>query len=336
MACIKTLVNKHSFTAHIVRYPVNQTAPFSFKAYANVNFYERNKFTSIQLIELVKNIKPSIIICAGWSDKTYLKICKAYFSNIPTVLSFDNPWTGTFKQKAYSYFAPYYFKSIFSHVWVPGEDHKTFAQKLGFRTEQIHKGLYSADFDLFHRQFLTNKVSKQKHFPHRILYVGRYTELKGVKEMWQAFIEWQNENENDWELWCLGRGDLENDFPVHNKIKNFGFVQPDDLSKYITQCGVFILPSHIEHWGVVIHEYAAAGFPLISNRNTYAANFFLKDKHNGFMHKSSDKNSIKEVFNLLLHTSDVELIAMGERSAEMAKQITPETWSDTIIKLIKY
>ena len=300
MACVKALVNKHNVTAHIVRYPINPTAPFKFKEYDNVKYYERNDFDLAQLKELTEKINPSIIICAGWGDKAYLKICKEFYSKIPTVLTFDNPWTGSIKQKAYSSVAPLYFKRIFSHVWVPGADHKIFAQKLGFKNEDIFTGLYSADFELFYKEYLANKESKQKQFPHRILYVGRYTELKGVREMWQAFAEWQNETNNDWELWCLGKGELENEMPKHDKIINYGFVQPSELVKYISQCGVFILPSQIEHWGVVVHEYAAAGFPLISNTKTNAANFFLKDKYNGFMHIAKDKNSIKSVFNQIV------------------------------------
>ena len=334
MACVKALVQNHQVTAHIIRYPINPTAPFKFNDYDNVQFYERKKYNQSELIELANRINPKIIVCSGWSDKEYLKICKGFYSDIPTVLTFDNPWTGSVKQITYSKIAPLYFKNIFSCAWVPGDKHKIFAKKLGFKNSEIRSGLYSADFDLFHNQYLANREKKQKRFPHRILYVGRYTELKGVIEMWQAFVEWQSESKNDWELWCLGKGDLESEFPKHDKVKDFGFVQPHELSKYIADCGVFILPSQIEHWGVVVHEYAAAGFPLISNSNTNAANFFLKDKYNGFVHKAKNKNSIKKAFNLLLQTSDSDLFNMGERSVDMAKLITPTSWSNTVIELI--
>ncbi|MBT8196054.1 MAG: glycosyl transferase family 1, partial [Bacteroidia bacterium] len=142
MACVKALVQKHNVTAHIVRYPINPTAPFQFEEYENVQYYERNDFNQSQLSELTKKIKPAAIICAGWSDKLYLNICKEFNSKTPTVLTFDNPWTGSLKQKVYSTFAPLYFKKIFSHVWVPGANHKIFAQKLGFSNDCIHTGLY--------------------------------------------------------------------------------------------------------------------------------------------------------------------------------------------------
>ena len=335
MACVNYLVSNNNVTAHIVRYPVNEVAPFKFEDYKNVKYHERKQFNQKQLSDLTKEINPSIIICSGWKDKGYLQLCKEYFGKIDTILTFDNPWTNSLKQNVYSVIAPLYFKKVFSHAWIPEEEHKKFASKLGFKDANILYGVYSADFDLFHNQYLANRNQKQKQFPHRILYVGRYTELKGVREMWQAFAEWQSESNNDWELWCLGKGELEAEFPKHNKIKNFGFVQPNELSKYISECGVFILPSRIEHWGVVVHEYAAAGFPIISNTNTAAANYFLKDRHNGFVHKANDKESLKSVFNLVLHSSDDELFKMGENSVKMAKQITPATWTNTVMNHIK-
>ena len=111
-------------------------------------------------------------------------------------------------------------------------------------------------------------LTRKKNFPKRFLYVGRYYDFKGVKTLWDAFIQLQVENPNDWELWCLGNGDLE---PLeHPKIKHLGFMQPEDLDKIISETGIFILPSLFEPWGVVVQEYAAAGYPLIlSNQIGY-------------------------------------------------------------------
>ena len=47
--------------------------------------------------------------------------------------------------------------------------------------------------------------------------------LKGVKELWEAFIKLHEQLPNDWELWCLGKGEFDPEFPSHPKIKNFGF-----------------------------------------------------------------------------------------------------------------
>ena len=159
--------------------------------------------------------------------------------------------------------------------------------------------------------------------------------MKGTSELWKAFIKFQAEHPSDWELWCLGKGDLNEMFPVHDKIKNIGFVQPDEMHKYIAQCGVFILPSHYEHWGVVVHEFAAAGFPLICTTTTGAATTFLKDGFNGFEIEPCSVDSMVDIFKRINATSSEKLLEMGDRSAEMAKKYTPATWSETFMKFVK-
>ena len=102
MACVNYLVQNHNVTAHIIRYPVNTVAPFKFDEYDNVKYHERKQLDQKQLSTLAKEINPSIIICSGWNDKGYLQLCNAYFGKINTVLTFDNPWKNSLKQKALS------------------------------------------------------------------------------------------------------------------------------------------------------------------------------------------------------------------------------------------
>ena len=40
------------------------------------------------------------------------------------------------------------------------------------------------------------------------------------------------------------------------------FIQPENLEK-VKNAGCFVLPSLKDNWGVVVHEFAAAGLPLI-------------------------------------------------------------------------
>jgi glycosyltransferase involved in cell wall biosynthesis len=164
--------------------------------------------------------------------------------------------------------------------------------------------------------------------------VGRYTKLKGVRELWKAFTIFQDRNPGDWELWCFGKGEFEAEFPVHDKIRNFGFVQPETMKQYLSETGVFILPSHYEHWGVVVHEHAAAGFPLICSTTTCAAEQFLRDGYNGFFHEPCNVDSLVSVFEKLAATPSGKLVEMGDCSADLARNITPATWSKTAIEFI--
>lgn len=334
MACIERLVKLYNVEIHIVRYPVNAVAPFQFEFNENINFYELKDYNRQSLTELTHQINPDLLYICGWSNKDYVAVAKSFHKQIPVVLTFDNPWLGTIKQHLASLFGGFFLKNIYTHCWVPGDPNAKYARKLGFKGEHLVQGMYSADYDLFHNYYLEFAEPKKRMFPKRFIFVGRYTALKGVREMWEAFIQLQNEMPNEWEFWCLGKGELDSEFPSHPRIKNFGFVQPVELKKYIEQTGVFILPAHYEHWGVVVHEFAAAGFPLLCTTTTSAATAFLKDSYNGFMIDPKSTEAIKNAFKKIVSLNDEELNQMAERSVELSHVITPTTWSQTLIGLL--
>jgi glycosyltransferase involved in cell wall biosynthesis len=328
LACMKRLAAEYNAEVHVVVYPVNAIAPFQFDLTGkNLFFYERKSLDQKSLISLAGKINPDAVICSGWIDKDYLELCRQQKSGVPTVLVLDNPWRNTLKQNIAAIFGPFWLKRYFTHCWAAGGPQITYAKKLGFSSDQIKDGWYSCDYDYFHRQYLNTRDEKRKSFPKKIIFVGRYAKLKGVRELWQAFVLFQQKHPCEWELWCLGKGDYLNEFPNHDKIRNFGFVQPSEMGKFIRETGVFILPAHYEHWGVVVHEFAAAGFPMICSTTTSAATTFLKEGHNGFFHEPCSVESLVKVFEKLLRTSDEELIRMSERSAELATHFTPDTWS---------
>lgn len=316
---------------HIIRWPVNKEAPFQFEVNPRIKLYPKQDYSLPQLQALVESLKPDVLVCSGWIDKDYLKISKLYFKKIPTVMTCDTHWTGSAKQRLATLLSRFTLLRIFSHAWVPGGIQRTYALKLGFRPERIHQGFYSCDLAFFNRVYESQRPQKEISFPRRFLYVGRYYEFKGVKELWQAFTELQQEQPNDWELWCLGAGDLE---PVqHPKIRHFGFVQPKDLGQYTSQTGVFILPSRFEPWGVVVHEFAASGFPLLLSEPVGARDAFLKEGSNGYTFRSGEAESIKEQMKRIIAQSGPRLLEMGAQSHKLAQAVSPDTWVATLLDI---
>ncbi len=333
LACLRELSGQAAAEIHLVRWKVNEEAPFRFTIPGSIKVYERDNYSQKDLAALAEKITPDLIYCAGWLDKGYLDVCKKFRKKIPIIVGFDNKWTGSFKQQLGAVFSKHTIHRYFSHCWVPGTPQMEFGHRLGFKDENILKGLYSADFDFFNEQYLENREVKKKKFPHRFIFVGRYYDFKGVHDLWNAFAELHREAKNDWELWCFGKGDVE---PMeHPSIRHFGFIQPDEMKKYVAGTGVFVLPSHFEPWAVAVHEFAAAGFPLICSDRVGAASTFLRLGENGYMFPSGDVDALTEVMKTVIALPDQKLNAMGERSAELAEQITPKTWTQAIMSIVK-
>lgn len=333
LSCMKLLAEKKSAEIAIVRWPVNKEAPFQFVFPENFKVVEKNDLSFLQLQQFVADFNPDVIYSSGWMDKDYNKLCKSYRKKISVITAFDNKWKGNLKQIIASVVSPFTLQTYFSHCFVPGEQQLKYAIKLGFKRNQILTGLYSADVDFFSQLYLANRQIKNEKFPERFIYVGRYYDFKGISDLWQAFVQLQHETPSNWELWCFGTGDLE---PIHHpKIKHFGFVQAEEQKKYLAQSGVFVLPSRIEPWGVVVHEYAAAGFPLILSDEVGAKSVFLKEGKNGFSFKSGDINQLKNSLKKMIALPDSEKNKMAQVSAELAKEVTPAKWVDSIYSVLK-
>lgn len=329
LACVEEL--SKSCDVLIVRWPVNKEAPFNFSSQSTVKIIDRNEYAESDLTKIVHEFQPDIVVCSGWLDKGYLKIAKSFLKKIPVVVSLDNHWTGSIKQRIASLLSPFYLKNRFTHAWVPGQPQEIYARKLGFGSN-ILLNFYCADTPLFNKIFEHTFSGKKEKFPHRFLYVARYVEHKGIFEMWKAFSEFSQETNSDWELWCLGTGDQWENRMLHPKISHLGFVQPNEMEKYIQQSGVYILPSKFEPWGVSLQEFAVCGFPLLVSDKVGSATKFLKE--NGIQFEAGNVEEIKNAFKIMASKSDTKLLEIGSKSHTLGMTLTPADWTKNLLSLL--
>ena len=314
---------KNSAEVHIIHWPVNNEAPFTLKEDNKITLYNKSNYDSESLKSLAKEINPDILICAGWLDKEYLKVVKQYSNKIPTILTMDNHWEGNIKQNILKLISPFYLKKTFSHIWVPGKPQQDYAKKLQFKDNQILTGFYVANNSVF------EKIKFQKE--NTFVYIGRYIEHKGIKDLWTAFVELKKEFPNNWKLKCIGTGNLWNEKIIHEDIEHLGFLQPSEISKHI-KGGVFVLPSHFEPWGVVVHEFAMAGFPMIISNKVGAGTKFLNN--NGFLFSSENISDLKEKMKLIMTFNDNEMTMLSNNSKLNSNLISNENWSRQLAKVL--
>ena len=284
MSGIERLAVDHGAEVHIVRWPINQEAPFLFAAIPGVTIHERSAFSTDALRRFAATLRPDIVFASGWVDKAYLRVCRdARRRGIPTVMCSDPSWWGTWRQRVAVLAAKGWLPGTFSHAWVPGPPQADYAMRLGIKKERIKYGFYTADTGQFAAMAEAFAAGKSKHYPHRFLFVARYIGLKGHQYTLEAFTELCDAGEaGDWEVWCIGTGELQGKVPEHPRVRHVGFVQAADMGVYLEQCGASILASMYEAWGVVVHEHAAAGLPLLLSDAVGARHRFLQEGRNGW------------------------------------------------------
>lgn len=335
IVCVQELVKQSGAEVHIIRWPVNNEAPFDFNLTGNnIHLYNRHDYQAATLSQLVNKINPHLIYCSGWVDKGYVKICRTWKKKIPVIAGIDTKWTGSLKQKIHAIISPVTVRRSFTHLWVAGKPQETYAKKLGFPAAKVLKGVYAADVPYFSELYRRFKNEKENHLPKRFIFVGRYLQFKGIFDLWEAFIQTCNETNHDWELWCLGTGDDWEKRVQHPRIKHIGFVQPADIHLYIKDTGVFILPSHFEPWAVAVHEFAAAGFPLICSNQVGAASQFLEPGNNGFIFEAGNVQQLKNAMLQCIQMDPKQLVVMGDKSHQLAQTLTPASWAASLLGLL--
>ena len=123
-------------------------------------------------------------------------------------------------------------------------------------------------------------------------------------------------------------------FPVIQALA-LGFVQADEMAKVVEQCGVFVLPSTYEPWGVVVHEHACAGLPLVLSHAVGAGERFLAPGENGVRFVAGDGADLRKALLQLMERSDADLLLMGRHSHTLGGLWTPAEWARTVMDLMK-
>ena len=341
LACLNAFVETSGVDLHLVRWPVNKEAPFELAFHPRVTVHERTALNDEQLLALAHRIMPHMVIASGWVDKGYLKVCRAMRKRgAVTVMSFDTAWRGDARQWANMLLAPTWVSRTYSHAWVTGEAQANYAHRLGLGADRVRTGFYSADTSLFVPLGERLLAERNSAWPHRFLCVARYIPTKGHQLLCDAFAELCDEGQaGDWELWLVGTGELheqvmDSSSGKHPRIKHLGFKQAKEMNDVVAQSGVFVLPSTYEPWGVVVHEHACAGLPLLLSSAVGAAERFLVEGENGHRFLADDKKTLKSTLRMLILSSDAELSAMGRRSADLGRAWSPAEWARTANELL--
>ena len=314
-------------SVNIVHWPTNPEAPFTFESTDQYALHAKSDYTRDELHQLIESINPTAIVCSGWMDADYNAVAKHWQPKIPVVLTFDNWWKGSLKQWLAVWTSAIFIHRRFNKAWIPGKPQQLFAEKLGFRTDDLATGFYCADRKPFEQVFDARKARKPSK---KLLYVGRYLDFKGIRELWSAFAEVSHEFP-EWELHCIGTGQLWKDRAVHPKIFHHGFKQPYELSPFLEETAVFVMPSKIEPWGVVLHEMAIAGIPLLASTKVGAATAFLNPGKNGAVFELKD---LSDVLRSFMTKTEEERIVMGRESHDLSTNNTPRQWCNELLHIL--
>lgn len=331
---LREYVTKYNAEVHVIHWDQKKLTPYIPPVSDNIQYYNRSEFSVKHLKEFIINLKPDLVCISGWMDKGYLAAVRPLRKlGVPIVSGFDDIWLKTLRQRLASIVFPFFRKLFFSHAWVTGPYQYEYVKRLGFENIEIIYNCYSADIAIFNKAYCASIEGKKVKYPHRFLYAGRFESVKGIDILIQAWNEIK-ENKKDWELCIIGNGSLYDYIASNSDIIVLDFMQPELLVKEIEHAGCYILPSRFEPWALVLHEFSAAGLPIICSDVCGAMPVFVTPGYNGFIFKSCDVNDLKMKMWKIINSSDEELIRMSENSHKAGQKITPEMSAASFISIL--
>jgi len=271
---------------------------------------------------LVQERQPDVLVLCGWKQPAYRALAfDPALRDTPMFLAMDTQYQGTWRQ----WLAPFVLRRFLrriSTIIVAGERTWQYARHLGFREEQIARGVYGCDQELFHQA----AEERANDWPRRFLFVGRYVHAKGLQVLSEAYRTYCETVNNPWALTTCGSGPLADQLDAQPGVDNKGFVQPCDLPPIFTQSGAFVLPSLYEPWGVVIAEAAAAGLPVICSEACGAGVDLVQPYYSGIKVATNNSEKLADAFRWM-HENEQHLPQMGRRAQQLAGAYTAEVWA---------
>lgn len=276
------------------------------------------------LVPAIEEFAPDVVIMWSWHGRGYRAVMKRFKGRALRVMFSSNFWRGTLKQRLGLLVHGVYVNPLFDAVWVPGDWSERFARRIGFEGRQIIRGANSADTPIFERGARDrDEIAARRRF----LFTGRLIWHKAPTLLAEAYRRYRDQVDDPWDLHVVGGGPLATDFDDLDGVTMQGFMQPKELADLMHESSCLILPSHAEWYGVVVHEAAVAGLPVICSDGVGAVPHLLQDGFNGW---TVEAGSLDELTQAMVRMSTVDadrLKAMSDGSRALGSRLTPELWA---------
>lgn len=286
------------------------------------------------LVRRVQEFAPDAILVWSWNfSDAYRAVLRAADPAVVRGLVMDNLWRAAPKQWLGRLTHRWYLRPVFDVAVVPSDRTEFYARRLGFSAADVIRGSISADTDLF---AAPPRDGAALAAAARFLYVGRLVDHKGADLLAEAYARYRDlaaaRGVEPWALAVAGIGPLRPLLARIEGVELLGFRQPAQVAELMREVSAFVLPSHIEPYGVVVQEAAASALPILCTDFTGAMPGFVSDGGNGWVVPSGD---VEAMAAAMLRTSTAgpeRLAEMSRVSRALSERTSPDRWARHLVE----
>lgn len=169
--------------------------------------------------------------------------------------------------------------------------------------------------------------------PFKLLFVGAVTKRKGIHLLCEVMQELVHENITLDIIGPLSDGiNLDELINDNNKIQHKPYLHHSELAVKMQDADVFVFPSYLDSWAMVVVEAMACGLPVIITQNTGAKDALTPDA--GLIIPVDDKAALKEKILQLYYNRNL-LETMGKAARIEAEKYTWQQYYQSVSSVIK-
>lgn len=274
---------------------------------------------------VLSDFRPDAVLMTSWNfSDAYRAVMKRLDASVVRVLVMDNLWRAAPKQWAGRGVHRWYLDPLVDAVMVPSERTEFYARRLGFDVADVIRGSLSADTTLFTSP---PRDGAEIAGRGRFLYVGRLVEHKGADLLAEAYARYRELVAEPWALTVVGIGPLEPLLRGVPGVELLGFRQPREVAELMREVSCVVLPSHIEPYGVVVHEAASSALPLLCSDFSGVAAGMVQDGQNGWVVPASDAEAWAQAMARMSTLDAARLTEMSRISVAISQRISPRGWA---------
>ena len=220
---------------------------------------------------------------------------------------------------------------LLSGVLTIGKLNREFYHQQGIPAQKLFSMPYAVDNVWFQKR-LVEAAADRKEFRRQlgiqpdqrvVLFAAKFQPRKRGDDLIRAFAKMSSEDPRaNAVLLMVGEGEMDEEWRSlaekmsESRVKFVGFKGMLELPAYFDLCDVFVIPSSLEPWGLVLNEVMNAAKPVISTHEVGSAHDLVKHGDNGYLVETGNIDQIAAALQKILSNPKLAA-AMGKRSLEI-------------------
>ncbi|MCA9187625.1 MAG: glycosyltransferase family 4 protein [Planctomycetales bacterium] len=287
------------------------------------------------LLRTIRDTRPDVVIGDGFFQWSVPALWYRVTRGIPLVLCYERTFHTERKaqwyRRGYRKLAARYVDAVCCN----GQLSRDYTESMGIPRDRITTGFMAADSANLQRavERVSSDEIERIRRQHRVeglcyLFVGQLVPRKGIRELLEAWTQFEKQHASQATLLLIGDGDEGRELQRITRergLDHVRFVGPidyDAIAPFYRLADVVVMPTLEDNWSLVVPEAMACGLPVLCSKYNGGSPDLIHDGENGWVFDPLSTEDTTAALTMALDAGP-RLRDMGCASYQIAGRFTP-------------